>query len=48
MPDIKNLLTEATAYYELLLNLSDDCVLDDEGTESLENVVDTSIVARIA
>lgn len=48
MPTNENLLTEATAFYELLLGLSDDCVLADEGTESLENVVDASIVARIA
>jgi hypothetical protein len=47
MPTNETLLNEATAYYELLLALSNDCVLADEGTESLECVVDSSIVVRI-
>ncbi len=48
MPTNENLLTEATAFYELLLGLSNDCVLADEDVVSLDVVSDDEIVARIA
>jgi len=48
MPSKETLNNEMTAFYELLLGLSDGCVLSDDDTDSLESVDESAIVSRLA
>jgi hypothetical protein len=48
MPSKETLNNEITAFYELLLGLSDGCVLSDDDTDSLESVDESAIVSRLA